>query len=115
MRLEDMEMDLDQLSSMAITQDDRRWTPKPWGTTIEYLIDDQLKVGRNNITTALKQIEEVVSCLTFKEIPNSTRDLHKREYIFFKTGEPGCKSYVGRKNGKPTRVNLSLEIGRAHV
>ena len=107
--VEDMEMDPEQLSLMGITEVSRRWTPRPWGTTIEYLIDGPLEVGRPNITVALKEIEEVVTCLTFKEIPN-TSNLHKREYIFFKTGESGCHSQVGRRHEIYTKVHLDLTV-----
>ena len=104
--LEDMELDPAELALLGVTEESRRWTPRPWGTTIEYLIDSPLEVGRTNITTALKQIEEVVTCLTFKEIPNTTQNIFKKEIILFTRAQDGCFSQVGRKIGRPTRVNL---------
>ena len=95
--LEDMELDPEELALMGITEDSRRLTPRPWGTTIEYLIDSPLEVGRTNIKTALRQIKEVVTCLTFKEIPNTTQNLFTKEFILFTSGQPGCFSQVGRE------------------
>ena len=89
--IEDMEIDSDQLDLMGLVSYDngesRQWPSRSWGTTIEYLIDSPLEVGRPNITTALKQIEAVVTCLKFKEIPNSTQNLHLKEKKIQKTNQ----------------------------
>lgn len=80
-----------------------------WGETIEYLIMEPLRSNSVNLRIALKEIEEV-SCLKFVEISENTPDLWRKEFLLFESGQPGCFSEIGKQQGRPTRVNLELNV-----
>ena len=103
--LEDIEIGEDELHAMTLNKASSRWTSRPWGTTIEYYITDNM--DKLKIKTALGQIEAVVTCLKFKEIKELSSDFLMKEFILFEAAKPGCFSQLGRQKGRPTRVNLN--------
>ena len=94
---------------MGLTDKSKRWETNQWGTTIQYMVDDDIKPDRKvNITKALQEIERVANCLKFEEIQYPKH--HEMEYIYFFGGNwgSGCHSPIGKKGKSQTRINLDL-------
>ena len=100
---------------MGLIDEFKRWNATdygdPRGTSIEYFIDGKLKriEYKINITTALDQIESVVSCLNFDQMEH--KPLYNKEIILFESSAEGCFSHVGKQKGRPTRINLDPNSG----
>ena len=87
---------------------------KRWNTDrIEYFIDKTLdKISwRSNISSALNQIDDVVTCLSFQHLHKKPADLYARELLLFEYTGHGCYSHVGKQHGRPTRINLDPNLG----
>ena len=95
----DMEVS-SELGLQGIIAEERRW-----GNHIQYHILSK-KLPKDNITTAMRGIEEAVTCLTFEEVETADWSMLTKEMIIFQFKKKACQSQVGKQSNKPTRISM---------